>query len=104
MMLSLRRAELLANALSAQATAWQCDHCPSVYKQRKDVLRHQRAKHGGQTYQCNICMANYSRLDSLARHVKSHASKRPVEDSDENQPPSKQARRDHGDDPIQSSR
>ena len=82
-------------ALTKQATSWQCDLCPSEFKHRKHLLRHQRSAHGNESYCCKICNAKFSRLDSLKRHAKSHTHKRLASTDDDNaEPPAKQMRPD----------
>jgi transposase-like protein len=84
----LKRLELMANALSAQTSGWDCIHCLKSFKYRKHLLRHQRTVHGNQSHQCPICQANFSRLDSLNRHMKSHKDKQSTSnDYNENKPP-----------------
>ena len=51
---------------------FQCDKCSKSYKQRKDLLRHQRVKHapGGEVqYTCPKCGAKYSWEHKLKEHL-----------------------------------
>lgn len=52
-----------------------CMICGSVFKYKKDLMRH--FKSHWKNYTCNVpnCYKSYARIDSLKRHKKSHEEK-----------------------------
>ena len=57
-----------------------CTLCKSSFKQRKDLLRHERAIHGDKSHKCEICNKSFNRIDALIRHKKSHEKRSMEED------------------------
>lgn len=46
-----------------------CNICGTVYSKRRSLVRHQKDKHAGVRYRCEMCEKTFPRLDSLQRHV-----------------------------------
>ena len=58
-----------------------CTLCKTSFKQRKDLLRHERTIHGDKSHKCEICNKSFNRIDILKRHKKSH-EKHPMEEDE----------------------
>lgn len=49
-----------------------CEDCSATFAARKNYLRHYRAKHGNESFSCELCHAKFNRKDILQRHQKTH--------------------------------
>ncbi len=80
---------------TSKSTDLTCNICQKDFKQRKNLLRHQRTVHGDKTIICDTCGAKFNRLDNLTQHKKTHSGKRKASETDAG--PSKRQRLDHED-------
>ena len=64
---------------------FQCGGCNSTFEERKNLLRHERSKHGNEVFKCENCPFTSNRKDSLMRHIlKSHSESRKRKHEDDN--------------------
>lgn len=45
-----------------------CEICGKPYQYNKNLLRHKRSTHEGQTYACDKCTKTFKRKDDLKKH------------------------------------
>ena len=58
-----------------------CSLCDARFRQRKNLMQHERTVHGNVSHKCDVCNASFNRLSILKRLITSHA-KRPAEKYD----------------------
>ena len=71
----LIRLSCTQHSIALDVKMFQCDKCSKSYKQRKDLVRHQREKQapGGGGHICPNCGAKYSWDKDLKEHLKKGA-------------------------------
>ncbi|XP_065088440.1 zinc finger protein 567-like [Ochlerotatus camptorhynchus] len=51
---------------------FKCTQCTASYIYERDLRRHNRAKHEGLTFVCEICYRPFSRKDAYKKHTRTH--------------------------------
>ena len=52
----------------AVSSQYNCDICPSNFKRKADLRRHEICQHFGLKHTCNLCGNNFNRYENLLQH------------------------------------
>lgn len=61
-----------------------CEQCGASFTVRKSLLRHQKSLHQNILHKCNACGKDFSRSDTLSRHLKVNCKKTKREEVNKN--------------------
>lgn len=76
--------DITASQLSEPFDNLSCNICFTAFTLRRNLLRHLRYQHGNNNKKCHICGRQFSRVDTLKEHIKTHENrKRKREGNDE---------------------